>query len=215
MRSPKAAPVRHAPAKLRWILVLFALCLILAPAAQTQPPGAAKAALPTGWRFNFTIPLGTDLLVLRPSKQTVALLASAESNEFKDWQLVEIDGKRNIIGLDGKPIRNMPRHIIFRITAGNKDKISDEAPYPIDINSSLNDFLLSLKFRLKIFRGMDARELEPEETKVIGVPADEPYNERIFRTSFDVGDVKIDDRLVLEIYAGNNDQRISKFHLEF
>src|SRR5262249_33911597 len=102
-----------------------------------------------------------------------------------------------------------------RVTAGTKDKLTDTPGYPIETGANLNDFLLKLRFRVKIFRGIDARTVEPQEVRVIGMPADEPYNERIFRASFDVDDVNIDDRLGLEVIDGYTPQRISKFHLEF
>ena len=103
----------------------------------------------------------------------------------------------------------------FRVTAGTKDRLTDTPGYPISTQTKLNEFLLNLRFRVKVFRGIDARILQPQEVKMIGIPADEPYNERIYRVAFDLGDVNIEDRVVLEIFEGNNDQRISKFHLEF
>jgi len=192
------------------LITALSLCLPLVAHASD-----ASQARPTSWAFNSTIPLGTDLLVLRPSKLQVALMASAESEQFKTWRLIEENEKRRVVDLDGQPVRKMPSRITFRVTAGTKDKLTDTPGYPIETVANLNDFLLKLRFRVKIFRGMDARTVEPQEVRVIGMPADEPYNERIFRVSFDVGDVNIDDRLVLEVIDGDTHQRISKFHLEF
>jgi len=192
------------------LIAAISLCLPLVAHAS-----GASQSRPTSWAFNSTIPLGTDLLVLRPSKLQVALMASAESEQFKTWRLIEENEKRRVVDLDGQPVRKMPSRINFRVTVGTKDKLTDTAGYPIETGANLNDFLLKLRFRVKIFRGMDARTVEPQEVRVIGMPADEPYNERIFRASFDVGDVNIDDRLVLEVIDGDTHQRISKFHLEF
>ena len=170
---------------------------------------------PSEWAFNSTIPLGTDLLVLQPSKLHVALMASAESEQFKSWKLIEENENRKVLGPDGQPVKKMPSRIVFRVTAGTKDKLTDTPGYALPTQASLNDFLLKLRFRVKIFRGIDARTVEPQEVKLIGLPADEPYNERIFRAAFDLGDVNIDDRLVLEVIDSDTEQRISKFHLEF
>src|SRR5207248_8606146 len=75
---------------------------------------------PSEWAFNSTIPLGTDLLVLQPSKLHVALMASAESEEFKTWKLIEENEKRKILASDGQPIKKMPTRNAFRLTAGTK-----------------------------------------------------------------------------------------------
>ena len=169
----------------------------------------------TSWAFHSTIPLGTDLLILQPSRQPVALMVSAESEEFKNWKLLEENNTRKIVDTKGHPVKKMPSHIAFRVTAGTKDKLSDTPAYPVATRSALNEFLLNLRFRIKIFRGIDTRIVQPEEVRLMGLPAEEPYDERIFRASFDLGDVNIDDRLVLEIFDGASEQRISKFHLEF
>jgi hypothetical protein len=194
----------------QFLVSLISLCLPLL--AHTI---SASQTRPTSWAFNSTIPLGTDLLILQPSKLQVALMASAESEQFKSWRLIEENDKRKVLGADGQPVQKMPGRITFRITAGTKDRLTDTPGYPVPTQANLNDFLLKLRFRVKIFRGVDARIVEPQEVKLIGLPADEPYTERIFRAAFDLGDVNIDDRLVLEVIDGDTDQRISKFHLEF
>ena len=198
----------------RRCLQLLILAVTLQGAYISAGAGSNQAR-PVSWAFNSTIPLGTDLLVLQPSKLSVAFMVSAESEEFKSWKLIEQSDKRKIVGSDGQPIKKMPARVTFRVTAGTKDRLTDTPGYPISTQTKLNEFLLNLRFRVKVFRGIDARILQPQEVKMIGIPADEPYNERIYRVAFDLGDVNIEDRVVLEIFEGNNDQRISKFHLEF
>ncbi len=219
MSSPRAVIASQIRVRcLRPAIVLaFLLTGLIWAQGQSAKSNKANPVHSTAWAFNSTIPLGTDLLLLQPAKLPVALLVSAESDQFKTWTLVEDgDGKRSVVGTDGKPVKKMPSQITFRVTAGTKDKITEEQPYPITaVDSNLNDFLLGLRFRLKIYRGMDVRTVEPQETRIIGVPADEPYEERIFRTAFSVGDVDIRDRVVLEVFQAKSDQRISKFHLEF
>jgi hypothetical protein len=219
MSSPRAVTASQTGPPRLWFAIFlgFLLAGLLSAQGQSTKSNKASPVHSSAWAFNSTIPLGTDLLLLQPAKMPVSLLVSAESNEFKNWTLVEDgDGKRTVVGADGKPVKKMPSQITFRVTAGTKDKITEEQPYPITaVDSNLNDFLLGLRFRLKIYRGMDVRVVEPQDTRIIGVPADEPYEERIFRTAFNVGDVDIRDRVVLEVFQAKSDQRISKFHLEF
>ena len=58
------------------------------------------------------------------------------------------------------------------------------------------------------------RELQPLKTKMIGMPADEESDERIYSSTFDFGELRPDDRIVLLI-TDSNGTRLSKFHLEF
>ena len=56
-------------------------------------------------------------------------------------------------------------------------------------------------------------EIDPANVRLIGVPAYEPYAERVYRVSFNTPNVPVDERLVLEVFdsAGT---RLSRFHLE-
>lgn len=49
--------------------------------------------------------------------------------------------------------------------------------------------------------------------RVIGVSADVPYDERIYRVSLKLDHIPLKHRIVLELSPGG--ERISKFHLEF
>ena len=85
-------------------IAISLLCILI-----TVNAGAnSSQSRPSEWAFNSTIPLGTDLLVLRPSKLQVALMASAESEQFKSWRLIEENEKRRVIGSDGQPVKKMP-----------------------------------------------------------------------------------------------------------
>ncbi len=74
-------------------------------------------------------------------------------------------------------------------------------------------FLLSLHLRLKVFQGLDAYEIQPRDVELIGMPANIPYEERIYRAKFHLEHVPADARLVLEVFD-SNEERISRFHLE-
>jgi ubiquitin-protein ligase len=57
------------------------------------------------------------------------------------------------------------------------------------------------------------KELEPLSVKIIGVPADTPYDERIYRVSFELPNIPVDDRIVLNVLSPNG-ECLSKFHLQ-
>jgi hypothetical protein len=87
-----------------------------------------------------------------------------------------------------------------------------DKPDPI-AGDDVNAWLKSLSFRLKIFNGLQSREVEPSSIQHLGMPVDVPYDERIYQISFDLDDVPPTDRLVLEIFSPDG-TRVSRFHLE-
>jgi hypothetical protein len=48
---------------------------------------------------------------------------------------------------------------------------------------------------------------------LIGVPADQPFEERVYKVAFDTNEIPLDARLVLEV-TGPDGARLSRFHLE-
>jgi hypothetical protein len=169
------------------------------------------------YNFHSVVPLGVDALQLEPAKKTVYLLASAESPAFEGMKRLDDGNEVTVTAADGETVSFFPQTVDFRITASAKKKKfndSDVEPYPVQAGQAVNDYLLNLKFRLKIFHGIDMRVIEPSEVKLIGVPGDVPYNERVYRASFSIGKVPVEDRMMLEILAPSG-ERISKFHLEF
>ena len=166
------------------------------------------------WNLHNRIPLGSEALVLEPSHRAIQVLATAEAPQFEGWKL---EGRRSnpmLLDVSDKPVKELPRTIDFRVTLSARDKILDSNPLPIESDKNVNDFLLDVHFQLQVFRGMDMREVSPVTTTIIGMPADEPSDERIYRVHFDVGNARPDDRIVLLITDGSG-KRISKFHLEF
>jgi hypothetical protein len=49
--------------------------------------------------------------------------------------------------------------------------------------------------------------------KLVGMPMDVPYDERIYRVSFDLGEVPLADRIVLEVLSPR-EERLTRFHLD-
>ncbi|HET9741522.1 MAG TPA: hypothetical protein VFQ00_02125 [Terriglobales bacterium] len=191
-------------------MVAASSCCVL----QAQSNHAGSLSVAGIWRLHSRIPLGADALLLEPSHQTVEMLASAEAPQFEGWRLDAAHGKPALLNTSGKPVRALPERIAFRVTAGTLDRLSDLDPLPLRCSESLNDFLLGLRFEVEVFRGMQMRVVRPENVKIIGVPADETSQERIYRVQFDLGTLLPEDRIAL-IVSDRHGVRLTKFHLEF
>ena len=189
--------------------VLFLASLLVAQSDHTITLMAGGT-----WHLHKRIPLGSESLVLEPARRAVQVLATAEAPQFEGWKLESRHENAVLLDVSGKPVTELPRVINFRVTVSARDRVIDSNPLPVETTKDLNQFLLDVHFRLQVFRGMNMRELGPVTTKIIGIPADELSDERIYRASFDLGSVRPDDRIVLLITDGAGN-RISKFHLEF
>jgi hypothetical protein len=175
--------------------------------------GQASTTPDVAYEFHSVVPLGVETFKLEPSKQVINVLASAESHQFEGVRLIGHGSQRRVIAADGTRLKTYPSQVTFRVTASAVGKSLDERPVPIDTNTSLNDYLLSLRFRLKIFRGLDYRELQPVRAELIGVPADVAYDERIYRLLFNLNNVPVEERIMLEVYDSTG-ERLTRFHLE-
>ena len=177
--------------------------------------GFAQANSPDDpvYEFHSIVPLGIETFSLQPESQTVNLLASAESPLFEGVRLLGHGRNRIVIGPDGSQLRRYPQQITFRVTASAKGKALDDRPLPVDTTADLNQYLLSLHFRLKVFHGLEYRQISPQLTEQVGVPADVPYSERIYRVVFALDNVSVEERILLEVYDSSG-ERLTRFHLE-
>jgi hypothetical protein len=166
------------------------------------------------WHLHSHIPLGIDALLLEPSHRVVQMMASAEAPAFAGWTLRTMNNQPVLLDSSGKPVHALPHSVTFRITASARERLANSVPMPLDCAKSVDDFLLDLRFTVQIFRGMQMREVNPIRQWMIGVPADESFDERIYRASFELGDIRPDDRIVLLVTDGSG-TRLTKFHLEF
>ena len=192
--------------------VSLILLAILPLAAQSNHTTTLLAS--GTWHLHSRIPLGSDAVLLQPGGHVVEMLASAEAPEFEGWSLRAENKKPLLLNVAGDPVRRLPTSIAFRITVGTRDKFNDANPMPLQSSQDLNAFLLDVHFKAQIFRGFEMREAQPVNVTMIGIPADEPSDERIYRVSFNLGEIRPDDRIVLLLLDGSG-QRLSKFHLEF
>jgi hypothetical protein len=167
-----------------------------------------------GWHLHSRIPLGVEALLLEPSHRVIQMMASAEAPAFAGWTLRTMNNQPVLLDSSGKAVHALPRSVTFRITASARQRLANSDPMPLDCAKGVDDFLLDLHFTVQIFRGMQMRGVNPIRQWMIGVPADESFDERIYRASFDLGDVRPDDRIVLLVTDGSG-TRLTKFHLEF
>lgn len=197
--------------KPHWILLAVGLCFVQLAAQSNHTMLLLSGG---AWHLHSRIPLGSDALLLEPAHRVVEILASAEYPELEGWTLTAQHNQPILLDTSGKPAQLLPNSISFRVTAKALKKKAADDPMPVDDPKNLNDLLLDLRFRVQIFRGMKMREIEPSGTWMIGAPANEASDERTYTTSFSLGDVRPDDRLVLLITDGAG-IRLMKFHLEF
>jgi hypothetical protein len=177
--------------------------------------GFAQGGAPddVAYEFHSIVPLGVETFRLQPESETVNLLASAESPLFEGVRLLGHGRNRVVLAPDGKQLHRYPQQITFRVTASARGKALDDRPVLVETTADLNQYLLSLRFRLKVFRGLEYRQFEPLKAEQVGVPADVPYSERVYRLVFDLENVAVDERILLEVYDTSG-ERLTRFHLE-
>lgn len=160
-----------------------------------------------------TIPAGYEIIQLQPSGAVVSLLGLVECAEIEGAQHVAQGLQSRIRLADGAELRRFPRHFSFRVTASLRKTVIDGPSNWVKVSEDPQDFLLGLKFRLRAYDGLVSTEVNPESVSMIGVPADIPYDERVFRISFDIGDRAVTDRFVLEVYSPDG-ERLGRFSFE-
>lgn len=193
----------------------FPCCLLAAAGAQPVWAGSLKNAAPIEIvTYGAVVPLGNEAFVLQPLNKPVYLFACVHSPELAGLKVIEKSGKKFLLNRAGDLVRKLPSNVIFRITASTRSKLVDVIPFPIKSDRSLNSFLLALKFKIKVFRGLDSREITPSHVKLIGLPDDVPYEERIFNVAVHLEDISPQDHVVLEVWTPDEKERLTKFHMD-
>jgi hypothetical protein len=194
------------------LIALAVLCgVAFAGSAGKAPPDPDLE-----YHFHSVVPLGTDAIILKPGKHTVYLLAAAESVGFEGMRRVKAgENVYTLLTPNGEPVTAYPQFIDFRVMATRRDlRETDLDPFPMEQPvPDLNQYLLGLQFELKVFHGLECRTLSPAIAQMVGMPGDVPYDERVYRLSFNIGQVPIGDKLVLEVLDPQG-RRLTKFHLE-
>ncbi len=164
-------------------------------------------------RYQSVVPLGTEFLAIHPGHQTFYLVASAESPEFDGWVQALRGQQRLLLDREGQPVRHFPEALVFRITATRRLESTVARPVAIDSSLAADDLIRQLNFKLKVFHGLRSRTIAPDSVEMIGMPGDVPYDERIYRVSFFLGEVSLDERVLLEVFMPGG-ERICRFHLD-
>jgi hypothetical protein len=183
------------------------------PAGAGIASSPAKTSPDVEYVYHSLIPLGSETFAVRPWDAVMTVLASAENPRFEGWRRLIHGERHRLVNASGEAVRLYPERVEFRITTGTRTTLTDAEPFPLHTSLSENDYLLNLRFRVKIFHGLRQKIVDPESTEMIGVPADIPYDERIYRVAFDLDQVPMDDRVVLEVLAPSG-ERLCKFHLD-
>jgi hypothetical protein len=200
--------IQVVPASFTILVSLAVAALIWSPV-----PAATSQADDNGAQLHAAMPLGGDSLILQPSKQRLNMLVTVESKDFENIKLSGDNRTRKVTDLDGNPVTSYPRELTFRFTIGSRTTKEEAVPYTVETQLSPDKFQSSLRFRLKVFRGVEARHFEPAEARIIGVPAEIPYDERIYLVTFSLPEIPVGDRIMLEV-LDESGARIAKFHLQ-
>lgn len=167
----------------------------------------------TAVQFHSIVPLGMDLLQLQPSGKLLSLLASATCPDLEGVRRVPADRTVSLTDASGQAVRYFPRRVDFRVSIAADGAEQDPDPEPIQSRLTPDQFMLGLKFRLKVFRGLDAFTIEPDSVEQIGAPADAAASQRVYIAHFTLGKMPATDRIMLEVLSPEG-ERVSRFHLE-
>ena len=176
-------------------------------------PAWPNSAVDTGPSLRAAIPAGYQVVRLQPSGAVISLLGLVECPELKGAKQVSKGLDSRIVLPDGNTLQRFPRHFSFRITASLRKTVLDPPSASVSYSQDPANLLLGLKFKLRDYHALESQELKPESVRMIGVPADIPYDERVFRISFDVGDRPVTDRFMLEVYSPAG-ERLGRFCFE-
>jgi hypothetical protein len=147
------------------------------------------------------MPAGYDVMVLMPSKAVLSLIGLIECPELEGAQHVAEGSHKRLVSSEGETIKEFPQRFSFRITASLRKVFLEEPKISVDVADDPQQLLLKLKFRIRAYNGLDVREIQPQSIEMIGMPADVPYDERVYRINIDAGNLPITDRLVVEIFS--------------
>jgi hypothetical protein len=164
--------------------------------------------------YKAPLPLGADGFRLEPAGREFYVLSCIEDRRFNRLQVSRVRKSPFVIDASGDVWKTYPSEVTFRVTATAMDPGSLKSDIDkINEPGDLNSFLLGLHFRLKVFEGLNMRMIKPIAIHMIGVPSDVPFDERVYRVSFETGDFPVDARLVMEVLSPGG-KLLSRFHLE-
>ncbi|HUQ50381.1 MAG TPA: hypothetical protein VM056_06680 [Terriglobales bacterium] len=150
--------------------------------------------------FRTITPMGGDTVQLMPAKARLQILASMESKELEGVRQIRDGADEFLRGPDGRAFMWYPKDLKFRFTIGSSMVSVEKNPIHFETADAVNDFQATLRFQLKIFTGLKSEVLAPVETKMIGVPASVPYDQRIYSVRFQLpNELPARERMRLEV----------------
>jgi hypothetical protein len=174
-------------------LFLILVCFGIAAIARNSPKPVP------GMRSN--LPAGYAVMVLKPSKATLSLMGMIECPELEGAQHVAEGSHKRLVSADGTTVKQFPQRFSFRITASLRKIFIEEPDTSVDVAGDPQELLLKLKFRVRAYHGLESREIVPQSIEMIGMPADLPYDERVYRINIDTGNLPVTDRVVVEVLS--------------
>lgn len=161
--------------------------------------------------FHSAMPAGYETITLQPDGADVDLLALIECPELEGAQKVSHGLNSRVVLADGSQLRHFPSRFSFRVTASLRKALLETPIEYYVTQSSPEDFLLNLKFRLKAYDGLQTTEFVPVDVELIGVPREISYDERIYRVSFNLPpQLPVAERCILEVLSPDG-QKIGHF----
>ena len=135
-------------------LEMLVLAMTLALSGGTlQASGPGLPAEEAAFVYRALIPLGSESFQVQPWKRVLTVLASAGSSSFAGWRRQPAGKRSRLVDASGQPVRYYPRDIDFRVSVGTRTHLDDADPFPLHTEFPENDYLLKLRFQVKIFHG--------------------------------------------------------------
>jgi len=147
------------------------------------------------------MPAGYRVVTLKPSGATVAVIGLIECPELEGAQQVSQGLAAKIVSAQGVTLQEFPQNLSFRVTATLRKTLIEPPDGEFATTEDPQEFLMKLWFRLKVYDGLEMHEIQPQSVTMIGVPPDIPYDERVYRVTYDVGKLPVTDRLILEVLS--------------
>ncbi|HUQ49784.1 MAG TPA: hypothetical protein VM056_03635 [Terriglobales bacterium] len=176
--------------RIRLVVAGLLLALVLTASGQQRQESV----------FRTITPMGGDTVQLMPAKARLQILASMESKELEGVRQIR-DGEDEFLrGPDGSAFKWYPKDLKFRFSIGSSLVAIEKNPIHFETADAVNDFQATLRFQLKIFTGLKSEVLTPVETKMIGMPASVPYDQRIYSVRFQLpNELPARERMRLEV----------------
>jgi hypothetical protein len=156
------------------------------------------------------MPAGYDVMLLKPSGNILSFMGLIECPELEGAKHVSTGASAKLVSASGQTIEKFPQRFSFRVTASLRKILLDGPVASVNFPHDPHELLLKLKFRVRDYHGLESREIVPESIEMIGMPADVPYDERVYRINMNVGNLPISDRLVIDVLSPQG-ERLTHF----